>query len=155
LALRATFCSCFSQLSRSAKISSVDDFDVALRVDAVGNVDHVLVFEAAHHVGDGVGFADVGQELVAQAFTFEAPATRPAMSTNSMVVGRMRFGLTISARASGAVRHRRCRCWARWCRREVLGRDAGLGQGVEQGGFADVGQADDAAIESHGVSPPD
>src|SRR5690606_15792025 len=36
--------------------------------------------------------------------------------------------------------------------REVLRGDAGLGQGVEQGGLADVGQADDAAVESHGVS---
>jgi hypothetical protein len=30
-------------------------------------VDDVVVLEAAHHVGDGVGLADVGQELVAQA----------------------------------------------------------------------------------------
>src|SRR5690606_32622913 len=35
---------------------------------------------------------------------------------------------------------------------EVLRGDAGFGQGVEQGGLADVGQADDAAVESHGVS---
>jgi hypothetical protein len=33
-----------------------------------GHVDHVVVFKAAHHVDDGVGFADVGQKLVAQAF---------------------------------------------------------------------------------------
>ena len=32
----------------------------------------------------------------------------------------------------------------------VLGRDAGLGQRVEEGGLADVGQADDAALEAHG-----
>jgi hypothetical protein len=34
--------------------------------------------------------------------------------------------------------------------RIVFSRDAGLGQGVEQGGLADVGQADDAAFETHG-----
>jgi hypothetical protein len=34
--------------------------------------------------------------------------------------------------------------------RVVLGGDAGLGQGVEQGGLADVGQADDAALQAHG-----
>ena len=33
--------------------------------------------------------------------------------------------------------------------RIVLGSDAGLGQGVEEGGLADVGQADDAALEAH------
>ena len=33
--------------------------------------------------------------------------------------------------------------------RVVLGGDAGLGQRVEEGGLADVGQADDAAFEAH------
>jgi hypothetical protein len=33
----------------------------------------------------------------------------------------------------------------------VLGGDAGLGQGVEEGRLADVGQADDAALEGHGI----
>ena len=33
-----------------------------------GDVDDVVVGEAAHDVDDGVGFADVGEELVAQAF---------------------------------------------------------------------------------------
>ena len=32
----------------------------------------------------------------------------------------------------------------------VLRRDAGLCQGVEEGGLADVGQSDDAALEAHG-----
>ena len=31
----------------------------------------------------------------------------------------------------------------------ILGRDAGFGQGVEQGGFADVGQTHDAAFQTH------
>ncbi len=34
-------------------------------------------------------------------------------------------------------------------KRIVRGLNAGFGQGIEQGGFADVGQADDAALESH------
>ena len=32
----------------------------------------------------------------------------------------------------------------------VLGGDTGLGQGIEEGGLADVGQADDSAFEGHG-----
>jgi hypothetical protein len=36
--------------------------------------------------------------------------------------------------------------------RVVLGRDAGLGQRVEEGGLADVGQAHDAAFQAHVVS---
>ena len=31
----------------------------------------------------------------------------------------------------------------------VLGGDTGLGQGIEEGGLADVGQADDSAFERH------
>src|SRR5690606_5179795 len=45
---------------------SINNFDVGYGVDAAGNVDHVFVFKAAHHMHDGVGFAYVGQELVAQ-----------------------------------------------------------------------------------------
>ena len=35
--------------------------------------------------------------------------------------------------------------------RIVLSWDAGFGEGVEEGGFADVRQADDAAFETHDV----
>ena len=66
---------------------------------------HVVVLEAADHVHDGVHLADVGQELVAEAFPSLAPFTSPAMSTNSTVAGTVRSGLTIpastSSRASG------------------------------------------------------
>ena len=46
----------------------LDDFDVGDRVDLASHVDHVVVFEATHHVHDGIGLADVREELVAQAF---------------------------------------------------------------------------------------
>src|SRR5690554_1425428 len=31
----------------------IDDLDIALGIDVVGHVDHVVVIEAAHHMGDG------------------------------------------------------------------------------------------------------
>ncbi|MNC10884.1 hypothetical protein D3C75_585650 [compost metagenome] len=133
----------------------VDDLDVALGVDAVGDVNHVLVFEAAHHVSNGVGFADVGQELVAQAFTFRG-TSHQAGDVDELHGGRQDavwlddFSQGIQARIGhrhdAAVR-------LDGAEGEVLRRDARLGQGVEQGGLADVGQADDAAIETHGYSP--
>ena len=46
----------------------LDDLDVGDRVDLAGDVDDVLVVEAAHDVDDRVGLADVGEELVAEAF---------------------------------------------------------------------------------------
>ncbi len=45
-----------------------DDFDVGDRIDLAGHVHHVGIVETAHHVHDGIGLADVGEELVAQAF---------------------------------------------------------------------------------------
>jgi hypothetical protein len=39
-------------------------------IDATGHMHHVVVFEAAHDTDDGIGFTDVGEELVAQPFTF-------------------------------------------------------------------------------------
>jgi len=132
----------------------VDDLDIALGVDAVGDVDDVLVFEAAHHVGDGVGLADVGEELVAQAFTFRRARYQAGDVDEFHGGGDDLFGLDdlgqgIQARVGhghdAAVR-------LDGAEGEVLRRDAGFGEGVEQGGLADIGQADDAAVESHGVS---
>ena len=45
----------------------LDRLDVAQRVDAARDVDHVLVVEAPHHVHDRVALADVRKELVAKA----------------------------------------------------------------------------------------
>lgn len=45
----------------------VDDFLVAHGVDGAVDVGDVVVVEAAEHVDYGIGLADVGQELVAEA----------------------------------------------------------------------------------------
>ena len=133
----------------------VDDLDIALRVNAVGNVNHVFVFEAAHYVSDGIGFTDVGQKLVAQAFAFRC-ASHQACDIDEFHGGRqdaLRLDdgsqcvqTWVGHRHDTGVRLDRAEG-------EVLGRDTGFGKGVEQGGLADVRQADDAAVESHGVSP--
>ena len=48
----------------------VDDFDVGDGVDFARNVNHIVIIKTAHNVCNGVGLADVGEELIAQAFTF-------------------------------------------------------------------------------------
>ena len=74
------------------------------------------------------------------------------MSTNSTMAGTMRSGLTISAscRQPRVGQLDDADVGLDGAERIVLGRDAGLGQRVEEGGLADVGQADDAAFEAHG-----
>ena len=51
----------------------IDDFDIAGRIDLSGHMDDVVVFETAHHVRDGVDFANVREKLVAQALALRCP----------------------------------------------------------------------------------
>ena len=130
----------------------LDDLDVGDRVDLAGDVDHVLVVEAAHHVDDRVGLADVRQELVSEALALGRAGHQPgdvdeldhrrqhALGLDDRRQrGQPRVGQLDDAdvRLDGA-------------ERVVLGGDAGFRQRVEKGGLADVGQAHDAAFEAHG-----
>lgn len=45
----------------------IDDFDIASGVHGSVHMNDIVVTEAAHHMHDRVGHANVGQELVAQA----------------------------------------------------------------------------------------
>ena len=117
----------------------------------------VAVLEAAHHVRDRVDLADVGEELVAEAFAFRCAAHQTGdidegqPGRNDLVAAgdpRQRVEPQVGNAdvadvgldgAEGIVRRLRRR---------------GLGEGVEQGGLADVGQPDDAAAKSHQSSAP-
>ena len=52
----------------------LDRLDVGDRIDLALDMDDVAVLEAAHDVGDGVDLADVGEELVAEAFALRRAA---------------------------------------------------------------------------------
>ena len=52
----------------------LDGLDVAARVDRAFDVDDVFVLEAADDLHDGVGLADVGEELVAEALALRRAA---------------------------------------------------------------------------------
>ena len=129
-----------------------DGLDVGDRVDAAVDVDHVLVFEAAHDIDQRIGLADVGEKLVAQAFTLAGAGDQSGdvdelddrgldllwlHDVRQLLKPRVGHFDDAHVRLDGA-------------ERIVLGGDAGLGQGVEQGGLADVGQSDDAALQGHG-----
>src|SRR2546423_2250472 len=47
----------------------IDHFNVADRIDGGTDMMHVRVLETAHNLDDGVYFADVAEELIAEAFT--------------------------------------------------------------------------------------
>ncbi len=131
----------------------VDGLDVGGRVDVVGDVDDVVILEATHHVRDGVGLTDVGQELVAQTFALGS-ASDQTRDVDEFHGGRnhlLRLD-DLGQRIQARVRHRHdTGVRLDGAEGEVLGVNARLGQCIEESGLADVRQADDAAIETHGA----
>jgi hypothetical protein len=129
----------------------LDDLDVGDRVDLAGDVDDVLVLETAHHVDDGVGLADMAEELVAQALALAGPGHQAGDvdeldDRRHHALGLDDGGQLVEPRV-GQLDDAHVRLDG--AERIVLGRDAGFRQRVEEGGLADVGQSDDAALEAH------
>ena len=131
----------------------LDGLEVGDRIDLALDVGDVVVLEAAHHVGDGVAFADVGQELVAEALALGRAAHEAgdvdegdprrddllrARDGRELLEARIGHGHVADVGLDGAERIVR-----RLRRRR-------LRQRVEEGRLADVRQADDAAFETHG-----
>ncbi len=127
------------------------DFDIGGGVHLVGHVLDVFIFEAAHHMGDGIGLADIGQKLVAQALALGGTGHQAGNihKFHHCRNGSLRldhFRQLIKAR----IRHfHYADIGINGTKRIVLRLDTCLGQGIEQGGLADVWQADDAALETH------
>jgi hypothetical protein len=114
----------------------------------------VVILETAQHVNDGVDFADVGQELVAEAFALRRTADEAcdidegnpgrddllgAGDRRELLETRIRHGHFPGVGLDGAER----------IVRSLRGGRAR--QRVEQCGLADIGQPDDAAFETHGI----
>src|SRR6478736_2483696 len=125
--------------------------NVGNRVDSVLHVHHVLVLEAAHHMSHRVDFANVRQELVAQAFTLgraahQAGNVHEANAGQDLLVGVVHLG----ERTDALVRH----CHDADVRldraeREIRRFRLGVRQRVEQSAFADIRQTDDSTGKTH------
>ena len=113
----------------------------------------VVVVEAAHDVRNGVAFADVGEELVAEAFALaracnEAGDIDEFHCSGNNALRMIDFSELLQARIGNL---NNADVGFNRAERIVFRRDAGLRKRVEDGGLADVGQADDAAFQTHGV----
>ena len=112
----------------------------------------VAVLETAQHVDDGVDFADIGEELVAETLAFRGAADE-AGDIDEFQAGRDDLDRLADLRQHVQTRVRHADATdVRLDRAErIIGRlrRGGRGQRVEQGRFADIGQADDAAVETH------
>ena len=108
-------------------------------------MDDVIIVKAAHHMDDGVGHADVAQELVAQ--TLAAGGTLDQTGdvhklddSGGGLLGVVHLGQLVQT----VVRHRHHAHVGVDGAEGVVGAlGAGVGDGVEQGALAHVGQAHD------------
>jgi hypothetical protein len=126
----------------------VNGLDVGYRIDVARDVHHVRILEAAHDVGDGVGLADVGEELVAQSLPLGGALHQPG-DIDELHHRRhhlLRLG-DLGDHLEPQVGHfHDADVGLDGAEGIVLRRDARLGEGIEQGGLADVRQAHDAAL---------
>ena len=144
-----------SRLSRSASISSVS----IVSASATGLMRPSTwvmssVFEAAQHMHDGVDFADIGEELVAEAFALRRAAhqagdvdegdARRDQFLRLGDVGKLAHARIGNRHFTGVRLDRAERIIRRLRRRR-------LGQRVEESGLADIRQPDDTAFETHGT----
>jgi hypothetical protein len=130
----------------------VDRLHVAVRVDLAVDVRDVAVGEAAHHLRDRVGLADVGEELIAEPLAL----TRAAHDSGD-VDERHRRGKDLlrseDLREAVQARIRKlddADVRLDRCERVVRREDVVLGESVEQGRLAHVGKSYDADSQSHG-----
>ena len=120
-----------------------DDSQIANGIDITLDVDNLGIIEAAHDLEDGVDGADVRQERVTQTRARGGAAGQTGNIVDGQVGGHLGLGLVVLAepvealigdddtrlfRVNGGIR-KVCRVTQR-----------GLGDGLEEGRFADVGQ---------------
>ena len=123
----------------------VDDVDVPQGIGAALDVGDVAVLKAADHVDDGVGGADVGQELVAQALA----AARTLDKTGDVDElndggGGLLGGVEIAQPLQPLIGHGdHAHVGVDGAEGIVVGGHTGVGDGIEQGGLAHVGKSHD------------
>ena len=134
----------------------LDRLDVGDRVDAALDMGDVTILETAHHMGDGVDLADIGEELIAEAFALRGAAHEAGdidegeARRNDFRRSRDRGQRGEPRVGHGDLAHIRLDRAERVVRRL---RRRGLRQRVEERRFADIRQADDAAFEAHEPVP--
>jgi hypothetical protein len=129
----------------------VDDVHVVEGVDSAGDVDDLGIVETADDMADGVGGADVAEELVAEAFALAGAFDETGDVDELHGGGDERFRLDEGGNFGEALIGHGDHAGVGVDGAEGVVRRLGLGRGecVEDGGFSDVGQANDSAVERH------
>lgn len=132
----------------------VDDVDVVDRVNLAGDVDDVFIVKAAHDMCDGVALSDVGEELIAEAFTLARAGNEAGDVDEFDRCGHDTFGVNdfSELRETGIGHLNDADIGLDRAERIVFGGDACLGQCIENGRLPDIGESDDAAFQTHGCA---
>ncbi len=130
----------------------VDHDAVAHRVGTAHHVLHVVVLEAANHVHDRVDLADVGEELVAEAFALGRALDQAGDVDELHRRGNGALGVDQLGDLADAVIRDLDHAGVRLDGGEGIVGDerARRGQRIEERGFPDVGKADDTEGEHEG-----
>jgi hypothetical protein len=117
---------------------------------------NVVVLEASEDVDDGVDFADVAEELVAEALALGRALDQPG-NVDERQLGRDDLCRAADRRklVEPRVGHRDLADVGLDRAERVIGRlrRLGLGERVEQRRLADVRQADDTTLKAHEFDP--
>ena len=124
----------------------VDRVDVVGRIHLAVDMHDVVVLERAHDLADRVGLADVGQELVAQAFAFGGALDDAGDVDEGDGRGHDLLGVHQLGEHGKALVRQRNDAGVRLDggERVVFGEDIIARQRVEHGGLADIRQANDS-----------
>ena len=126
----------------------INDLLVAHGVDRTVDMDHIAVVKAAQHVNDGIRFADVAQELVAEALALRCSLYQTCNVDNLDRGGHDASGMDQLGQLGetlvghGDDTHVGLN-GAEW---EIGRLCLGITQAVEQGGLAHIGQTHNAAL---------
>jgi hypothetical protein len=133
----------------------VDDLTVAHGIHAAHHVLDVVVLEAADHMHHSVDFADVGEELIPEAFALAGPLHQSGDVHELHRRGHRPLRLDdVGEDAEPRVGHLHdAGIWLDGGKGVVGHQRPRLGEGVEQGGLADVGQTDDAEAKHDSAAP--
>ena len=124
----------------------VDGVDVVGRIHLAVDMHNVIVFKSTHDFADRVGLADVGQELVAQAFAFGGALDDAGDVDEGDGRGHDLLGVHQLGEHGKALVRQRNDAGVRLDggERVVFGEDIIARQRVEHGGLADIRQANDS-----------
>ena len=118
-------------------------------------MNHIIIFKTAHHMHDGVDFANVGQKFVAQAFSLACPLhqTSDINKLHSRWNGVLTFA-EVRQRLETVVRNRhRAHIGLDRAERKIGSLRLSVGhQCVEQRGLAHIGQSNNSGFKHEAES---